>query len=116
MPTVHSPQRGEVWLADLDPTEGREQAGRRPVLVVSVSVFNQSRADLVVIAPITSTVHAIPWHVPVSAAEGGLKNASEIMCEAVRSVSKIRLSKRWGIVSPKTLSAVEDRLRILLGL
>lgn len=116
MPAIPAPQRGEIWLADLDPTQGREQAGRRPVLVVSVSVFNQSRADLVVIAPLTSTLRAIPWHVPVSASEGGLKSTSEIMCEAVRSVSKARLSKRWGSVTSRTLAAVEDRLRILLGL
>jgi mRNA interferase MazF len=116
MPLSPSPQRGEVWLANLDPTTGREQAGRRPVLVVSVGTFNQSRADLVVIAPITSTLRGIPWHVKVSAPEGGLKHNSGIMCEAVRSVSNIRLGKRWGVVSPATLAAVEDRLRILLGL
>jgi mRNA interferase MazF len=116
MSPAPTPQRGEIWLADLDPTKGREQAGKRPVLVVSVGAFNQSRAELVVILPLTSTLRGIPWHVPVRANEGGLKNNSEIMCEAVRSVGKSRLVKRWGAVSPRAMAEVEDRLRILLNL
>ena len=58
-----TPLRGEVWLVDLNPTRGREQAGKRPVLVVSTNGFNKSPADLVVIAPITSKDKSIPWHV-----------------------------------------------------
>ena len=49
-----TPLRGEVWLVDLDPTRGREQAGKRPALVISTNEFNGSPADLVVIVPITS--------------------------------------------------------------
>ncbi len=111
-----TPQRGEIWLADLDPTKGREQAGKRPVLVISVSAFNHSKAELVVILPITSTLRGIPWHVHLAAPEGGLKNESDIMCEAIRSVSKARLVKRWGSVNPHTMAEIEDRLRILLNL
>jgi len=40
-----------MWLADLDPTRGHEQAGRRPVLVVSDDIFNRGPADLVIILP-----------------------------------------------------------------
>jgi len=49
MPTGPAPARGDIWLADLNPVRSHEQAGRRPVLVVSVDLFNQSRADLVVV-------------------------------------------------------------------
>ena len=108
--------RGEIWLADLNPVRGHEQAGRRPVLVVSVDAFNQSRADLVVVIPITSTLRPIPFHVVVQPPEGGLTNPSALLCEAVRSISKDRLVTRWGAVSPATMSQVEDRLRILLRL
>lgn len=55
------PARGDIWLADLNPVRGHEQAGRRPVLVVSVDLFNQGRADLVVVLPVTSTIRA-PFH------------------------------------------------------
>lgn len=108
--------RGDIWLADLNPVRGHEQAGRRPVLVVSVDAFNQSRADLVVIIPITSTLRPIPFHVVVQPPEGGLTNPSALLCEAVRSISKDRLVTRWDTVSPSTMSQVEDRLRILLHL
>ena len=108
--------RGDIWLADLNPVRGHEQAGRRPVLVVSVDAFNQSRADLVVVIPITSTLRPIPFHVVVQPPEGGLTNPSALLCEAVRSISKDRLVTRWGTVSPATMSQAEDRLRILLRL
>ena len=108
--------RGEIWLADLNPVRGHEQAGRRPVLIVSVGAFNQSRADLVVVIPITSTLRSIPFHVVVQPPEGGLTNPSALLCEAVRSISKDRLVTRWGTVSPASMSQVEDRLRILLRL
>ena len=110
------PQRGEIWLGDFDPTRGREQAGKRPALVVSVNEFNAGGADLVVVLPITSKFKGIPWHVEVAASEGGLKTRSFIKCEDVRSIAKDRLTKRWGRVSPATLDAVEARLRILLEL
>jgi mRNA interferase MazF len=114
--TDESPRRGEVWLADLTPTRGREQAGRRPALVLSVDEFNAGPADLVIVAPITSRLRGIPSQVRVDPPEGGLRQPSVILCEGVRSVSKDRLCERWGAVRPSTLEAVEDCLRILIGL
>ena len=113
---MSQPARGEVWLIDLDPIRGREQAGQRPALVVSVDLFNQGPAELVVVIPLTSKAKGVPLHVTVKPPEGGLRQVSYIKCEDVRSVSTSRLSKRLGKVSPKTLAEVEDRLRVLLGL
>lgn len=110
------PLRGEVWTADLDPTLGHESAGRRPVLVVSADIFNQSPAGLVVVIPITSEEKSVRSHIPVSPTEGGLKTRSFIKCEDIRSVAKERLLKRCGSVSASTLSAVEIRVRTLLSL
>lgn len=110
------PLRGEVWLVDLSPTRGHEQAGRRPCLVVSVDLFNQGPAGLAVVLPITTREKGIPFHVEVIPPEGGLRERSFIKCEDIRSVSKERLSDRWGAVSTTTLAAVEDRTRILLDL
>ncbi len=115
-PTVAVPTRGEVWLADLDPGFGHEQAGRRPVLVVSVDPFNGGLSGLAVVAPITSRLRNIPLHVPVKPPEGGLRVASSILCDAVRSIDRRRLIGRWGTVSPATMLDVEDRLRRLMGL
>jgi len=110
------PHRGEIWLADLRPTRAREQTGRRPVLVLSVDFFNAGPADLVVVLPLTSTQRDIPLHVTVRKGQGGIRNDSVVLCDAIRSVSKERLISRWGVVSKEAMSEVEDRLRILLAL
>ncbi len=110
------PSRGEVWLVDLNPSRGHEPAGVRPGLVVSVDPFNHGPAGLVVLLPLTSVAKGIPFHVEINPPEGGVKVKSFIKCEDVRSVARERLSRRWGRISAPTLAAVEDRLRILLGL
>ena len=81
-----------------------------------MDLFNQGAAGLVVVLPITSKAKGIPFHVQVTPPEGGLKKVSFIKCEDGRSVAKERLAKRLGVVFPTTLAAVEDRLRILMGL
>ena len=110
------PARGEVWMVDLDPARGHEQAGRRPALVVSVDPFDHGPAGLVIVLPITTKAKGIPLHVQIKPPEGGLKSASYIKCEDVRSVAKERLARRLGIILPTTQADVDDRLRILLGL
>lgn len=110
------PSRGEVWLVDLSPTKGHEQSGRRPGLVVSVDLFNHGPAGLVVLLPISTVAKGVPLHVQVNPPEGGLKQRSFVKSEDVRSVAKERLLRRVGAVSPHTMDAVEDRLRILLDL
>ena len=108
--------RGEIWLADLNPSRGHEQSGKRPCLVISVNMFNQGAAGLVVVLPITSKDKGIPFHVEIEPNDGGLRVKSFIKCEDVRSISVERLDKCWGSVSSEILTAVEDRLRILMGL
>lgn len=110
------PARGEIWSADLNPTRGHEQSGQRPVLVISEDIFNKGLAGLVIVVPLTSTDRGVPSHVSIKPPEGGLKNPSVILCEAVRSIAKERLVSRRGKVTPSVLTAVEDRLRILMGL
>jgi mRNA interferase MazF len=110
------PLRGEVWLVDLNPVKGHEQAGRRPALVISVDLFNQGGAELVVVLPITAQEKHIPLHVSLEPPEGGLEKASYIKCEDIRSISTGRLVAKLGAVTPKKLALVEDRIKILLGL
>ena len=114
--STSEPLRGEVWDLNFDPTTGHEQAGTRTALILSEDIFNEGPADMVVVAPITRTQRKIRWHVPVAPPEGGLSSESFIQCENVRSVSKQRLKRRRGRVSPSVMQQVEDRLRILLGL
>ena len=110
------PRRGDLWTVNLSPTIGREQAGTRPALIISVDELNHSAADLVIALPVTTRERKIRSHVRVDEGEGGLHSQSFIKCEDVRSISVRRLVHRIGSVSAETLGAVEDRLRILLGL
>ena len=109
------PSRGEIWTIDLNPTKGREQMGFRPALVISVDLFNHGPAELVVVIPMTSKEKGIPFHVAIDPSESGLSKRSFVKCEDIRSVSKQRLRKCVANVSEKTLGAVEERLKILLG-
>ena len=111
-----SPLRGEIWMLNLDPTRGHEQAGTRPALILSVDVFNAGPADLAIVLPITSRSKGVRSHVTIQPPEGGLSVVSYIKCEDIRSVSRVRLLKRLGNVAPKTMADVEDKLRILLQL
>lgn len=110
------PSRGDVWLVDLNPVRGHEQAGRRPAIVISDDTFNHGPAGLVVVVPLTTTWRGIPLHVPVAPPEGGLRSPSYAKCEDVRSISAERLVERWGALERSTLAQIEDRLRILLDL
>ena len=110
------PLRGEVWMTDLDPTRGHEQAGKRPALVVSADALGAGPAGLVIILPVTSKEKGVRSHVPVEPPEGGLRTRSFVKCEDVRSVAAERLGKRLGRVSLATMHAVAERLRILMEL
>ena len=109
-------ERGEVWYADLDPVRGHEQAGHRPVLVVSATAFNKGPAGLVIVLPMTTRDRGIPMQVSVDPGEGGVSQRSLIKCEDIRSVDQRRLTKRIGSVSEGTMAMVRANLRTLLEL
>jgi mRNA interferase MazF len=114
---VRTIRRGEVWLADLNPSRGHEQTGERPVLVVSADLFNQSPAGLVIAVPFTTRKRGIPTHVEVRPPDGGLRDTSFAMCEQLRTLAADRLAAGpFGSVPPAVLRSVEDRLRLLLVL
>src|ERR1041385_2359521 len=110
------PSFGEVWQADLDPVRGHEQAGRRPVLVISVDPFNHGPADLVIVAPLTTKDKGVRTHVRLEPPDGGVRQRSFVLCDAVRSISKERLTRRLGAGSSEVMQEVGDVMRMLLGL
>jgi mRNA interferase MazF len=119
MGTTNNPQpsRGDVWFIDLsEPPKGREQAGNRPALVVSVNKFNYGPADLAVVLPISKVAKGIPLHVEINPPEGGVTMRSFIKCEAIRSIGRVRLVRLMGRIKDSTMELVEDRIRILLDL
>ncbi len=103
-------------MADLDPVRGHEQAGTRPVLVISVDEFNRGPAGLIIALPLTSKNKRVLYHVPVTPPEGGLNVASFIKCEDVRSLSVERLTQYRGRVSGATMESVCAILRALIDM
>lgn len=111
--------RGEVWFFDPDPTRGREQKKPRPCLVLSVDVYNNGPADLLIILPMTTKKKSIPSHIEVKLS--GQNDVSYIMCDQIRCISKERLlvknhrAEKIAVVDEKTMEDVERCLKVLLG-
>ena len=108
--------RGDIWLVDFNPIIGREQAGIRPALIISVDSFNESMANKVIAVPLTSRDKGIPLDVKIEPTEGGVTKTSFIKSEDIRSISKERLIEKWDSVSEYTLSQVSRRISMLLGI
>lgn len=109
-------ERGEVYMADSDPTVGREQGGRRPFLVISIDPMNRSAAELVIAVPLTTTDRGSEVHVRLDPPEGGLSRVSFAMPEMVRILSTIRLQRKLGRAAPDSVEVVARRIGILIGL
>ncbi len=99
-------KRGEIWLVNLDPTVGSEIRKARPCVVISPAELND-HLRTVIVAPMTSKGFTAPFRVPV--AHAGTKGL--IVLDQIRAVDKVRLAKRLGAVSAKTLSAMLATLR-----
>ncbi len=112
---MKKPRRGEIWDVNLGATQGHEQAGRRPALILSVDSFNHGPSGLVIAVPLTTRFRRQPLHVRVEPPEGGLRRRSFAKCEDVRSVSVKRLARRRGKLKRETVAAVAARVRLLVG-
>lgn len=110
-------RRGDIFMANLDPTRGAEQAGTRPVLVVQCDLANE-RIPTVTVVPLTSNARAARFlfTVAVSAAESGLAIDSVILVFHLRTLDKARLIRRMGHLEPETMSSVDQALALHLGL
>ena len=110
--------RGHIYFVRLDPTHGREQAGCRPVLVVSVDSIN--RQPLVVTVVVGTDAANIPRDYPtnvrVTARESGLPKDTVFLCFQVRSLDPSRFSVPSGILPETRMADIERALRLVLGL
>lgn len=100
----------EIWLAQLDPTKGREQKGTRPVVIISGNTMN-TNSPTCIICPLTSTIRNLPGCIVLrSTSANGLKNTSEVLTPQIRMVSQERLMKKWGTITDEQLSAIKKGL------
>jgi mRNA interferase MazF len=111
-----SARRGEIWLVDFGEPVGREQAGRRPAVIVSADGLNDSRAGVVIVVPCTTSPRGLPSHVEIEPGSSGLDEISYAKCEDVKSVSDHRLIARLGAANDEALSAIARVLRFLLDI
>lgn len=99
-------KRGDIWLVNLDPTVGSEIKKSRPCVVMSPAELNDNLRT-VMVAPMTSKGFSAPFRVPVT--HSGTKGL--IVLDQLRTVDKVRLVKRLGAVSAKTLTAALTTLQ-----
>ena len=110
-------RRGEIYWADLNLVKGREQAGRRPVLVVSSDAINRLPLVVTVIVG-TDARHArdYPTNIRLSAAESGLEKDTLFLGFQLRSLDKKRLEGPLGKLSSSRMQQVDVALQQTLGL
>ncbi len=110
-------ERGEIHLAALDPTVGREIAKTRPVVIISNNVNNRF-AGTVSVLPITSkNVQKIyPFEVKLPEGSGNLPKHSKVKADQIRTLDKCRIVKRIGVLNAENMANIETALKIHLGL
>lgn len=96
-------KQGEIWYVDLNPTEGSEQSGRRPSVILSGNLMNKF-LKVVIIAPLTSKIKNYQGNPILEPSQkNGLKSDSELMIFHIRSVSKTRLIDKIGELNESEL-------------
>jgi mRNA interferase MazF len=106
--------RGEIWWADLNPVRGHEQAGVRPVLVISHDVFNQ-RSGTVIALAITSQAPTAGFPLTLELSTAALPQRSWVKISQIRTLSTERLSNRLGAISPEELDDVIEGLNEIVA-
>jgi mRNA interferase MazF len=106
--------RGDILWADLDPVRGREQAGRRPILVLSQDVFNE-RSGTVIAMAITSQEPSAGFPLTLEIRSVDLPKRSWVKISQIRTLSTERLGARIGRLPPEELQWVVDGLNEIVG-
>ena len=106
--------RGDIYWADLEPTIGNEQAGRRPVLVLSNDIFND-RSGTVIAFAVTSQKPRAPFPLTVALSNRDLPKRSWIKIGQVRTLATERLGKKIGCASNEDLASIIDGLNEIIG-
>lgn len=112
-------QRGEIYFVNLNPVQGREQAGQRPVLVLSVDAINQLPLVITVVVGTkgSNLTRDYPTNVRIAAADSGLPMETVFLCFQIRSIDASRFPNTpAGKATGSVLERVEMAVRYCLGL
>ena len=107
-------RRGEIRWADLDPVRGREQAGRRPVLILSQDVFNE-RSGTVIAVALTSQPQRAGFPLTLQLSSSTLPKPSWVKISQIRTLSTERVGDRLGEASPEELVQIIEGLGEIIG-
>ena len=104
----------EIWMADLNPVQGSEQSGVRPVVIVSGDSMNKYY-NVVIICPLTTQVKNYKGCPVVQPDKiNKLKSVSQVISFQIRTISKLRLKKRIGLISDNLLAQIKDGVNLVL--
>jgi mRNA interferase MazF len=106
--------RGEIRWADLNPTRGSEQAGHRPVLILSQNVFNE-RSGTVIAVALTSQQPRAGFPLTLESTASGLLKQSWIKVSQIRTLATERIGRRIGRASEEELARVIEGLNEIIG-
>ena len=106
--------RGDVVWAELDPTQGHEQSGRRPVVVLSQDIFNE-RSGTVIACSLTSQEPRAGFPLSLELTEANLPKRSWVKISQIRTLSVKRLGKKLGHISVEELEQVIEGLNEIVG-
>jgi len=106
--------RGEIRWADLSPTRGREQAGLRPVLILSHDVFNERSGTVIAIA-VTSQPQRASFPLTLELESGLLPKPSWVQISQIRTLTVEQIGRRIARVSPEVLAQVVEGLSEIIG-
>jgi mRNA interferase MazF len=106
--------RGDVRWADLNPVRGREQAGHRPVLILSHDVFN-ARSGTVIAVALTSQVPSAGFPLTWALPTGVLPKPAWVKMSQIRTLSTERIGKRLANLHEADLAKVMEGLKEILG-
>jgi mRNA interferase MazF len=106
--------RGEIRWADLNPARGREQAGQRPVLILSQDIFND-RSGTVIAVALTSQPQQAGFPLTLELQAKGLPKKSWAKISQIRTLAVERIGQRIGKVSPEELAQVIEGLNEIIG-
>jgi len=114
---VAFPRRGEIYLVHFDPTIGHEIRKTRPALIIQNDISNRYSA-ITIVAAISSQFSDPPFprEVIVEPEESGLPMRSAVILNQIRSVDRLRLGKRIGKLTPKSMQRVDESLKISLAI
>jgi len=111
-------QRGEIWWASLPSPKGSGPGRRRPILIVQSDAFNASRIQTVIAAVITSNLDltAAPGNLILRRKDSGLTRDSVVNVSQLITLDKAYLTERVGRLAKRHSGAIDEGLRLVLGL